>query len=400
MKIALVQLNPVIGDFKYQCQQIVAHAEKAKARGCDLAVFAEMAVCGYPPKDLLERKSFVEANRQAVEHLVNTISGIGILLGYVAANPDQSGKPLLNAAVLFEDGRVLHQVYKQLLPTYDVFDEARYFEPAASRSVVPFRGECLGIAICEDIWWEKESAFGNRYAVDPLEELRRGNVEGSVMQMFRWATGEFSFEVRDDIPDEEIFSSSGVNPQFLALDFTRLADEKGGEVDDDPSCDSLVFDGEGDSQVGDGMGAAPEVSDPAESAVAAVEEAAVAEEAIVTAEEAVTTVEEAAIDASQEIDPVESVGPAEEALVTIEESQSTEEPIVAAEPMVEPEPLAAAREVFQLIEGRAYDAEFGGYIEARAADWTAASDLRLSDKDMDAAKSMNTRTLQKIAPRT
>jgi NAD+ synthase/NAD+ synthase (glutamine-hydrolysing) len=177
MKIALVQLNPVIGDFKYQCQRVVASAEKAKARGCDLAVFPEMAVCGYPPKDLLEQKAFIEANRQAVEYLVNTISGIGILLGYVAANPDQSGKPLLNAAVLFEDGRVLHQVYKQLLPTYDVFDERRHFEPGRPGLPYQYKGLRLGVTICEDVWNDKDVFETRMYDVDPIVHLVKNGMD-------------------------------------------------------------------------------------------------------------------------------------------------------------------------------------------------------------------------------
>ncbi len=177
MKIALVQLNPVIGDFAYQCQRIAAFSEKAKARGCDLAVFPEMAVCGYPPKDLLEQKSFIEANRQAVEHLVNTIGGIGILLGYVASNPDQSGKPLLNAAVMFEDGRVLHQVHKQLLPTYDVFDECRHFEPGRPGLPYEYKGHRLGVTICEDVWNDKDVFETRLYDVDPIDHLAKNGMD-------------------------------------------------------------------------------------------------------------------------------------------------------------------------------------------------------------------------------
>ncbi len=177
MKLALVQLNPVIGDFKYQYQRIVAYAEKAKAGGCDLAVFPEMAVCGYPPKDLLDQKSFVAANRQAVEHLVNTISGIGVLLGYVATNPDPSGKPLLNAAVLFEDGRVLHQVYKQLLPTYDVFDERRHFEPGRPGLPCQYKGHRLGVTICEDVWNDKDVFETRLYDIDPIDHLVKNGMD-------------------------------------------------------------------------------------------------------------------------------------------------------------------------------------------------------------------------------
>jgi NAD+ synthase/NAD+ synthase (glutamine-hydrolysing) len=177
MKIALVQFNPVIGDFKHQCRRIVALAEKAKTRGCDLAVFPEMAVCGYPPKDLLDRTSFVEANRRTLDYLVNTVGGIGILLGYVAENPDPSGKPLLNGAVLFEDGHLLHQVHKQLLPTYDVFDERRHFEPGRPDLPYLYKGHRLGVTICEDVWNDKD-VFANRlYDVDPIDYLAKNGMD-------------------------------------------------------------------------------------------------------------------------------------------------------------------------------------------------------------------------------
>jgi hypothetical protein len=149
-------------------------------------------------------------------------------------------------------------------------------------------------------------------SAESLEELRRANVEAAVMQMFRWATGEFSFEVRDAIPDEEIFPTSGVNPQFLALDFTRMVDENGCEADEDPSCDSLVFDGESD------LDTSSAIEVPARATA-------------VSGDDAVIDAEDAAL--------------AEEAIVTIEEVQSTEEPIVGTEPIAEPEPFPATEEV-------------------------------------------------------
>jgi hypothetical protein len=173
-------------------------------------------------------------------------------------------------------------------------------------------------------------------SAESLEELRRENVEKTVMQMFRWAAGEFSFEVRDAIPDEETFSSSGVNPQYLALDFTRIADEGGCEEDEDPSCDSLVFDGEGDSDAAD----AAEDPDQAGAlwagdAVNTGEELGGVEEAIVAAEELIATAEDATLVGGTEISAGEAVPSAQEAIVTIEEAYPTEEPIVAAEPIAE-----------------------------------------------------------------
>ncbi|MGD8846461.1 MAG: NAD+ synthase [Desulfobacteraceae bacterium] len=177
MKIALVQINPVIGDFERQHRNIIAYAERAKERGCDLVIFSEMVVCGYPPRDLLEQRAFIEANQTALESLVNTISGIGVVVGLVAANTDGVGKALLNSAVLFEDGRVLYQVNKQLLPTYDVFDEHRYFEPGQPNLPFQYKGLRLGLTICEDVWNDKDTFDKQLYAIDPVERLAKGGMD-------------------------------------------------------------------------------------------------------------------------------------------------------------------------------------------------------------------------------
>lgn len=177
MKIALVQINPVIGDFEHQCRCILSYAQEAKNRGCDLVVFPEMAVCGYPPRDLLEQKAFIQANQKAMEHLVNTIEGIGVVAGFVAPNPNGMGKALFNSAVLFEDGRVLYQINKQLLPTYDVFDEHRHFEPGQPSLPFLYKGHRLGLTICEDVWNDKD-VFDNRlYAFDPVDRLAQGGMD-------------------------------------------------------------------------------------------------------------------------------------------------------------------------------------------------------------------------------
>lgn len=171
MKIALVQINPVIGDFERQCRRILSYAQQAKEQGCDLVIFPEMAVCGYPPRDLLEQKAFIEANQQALEYLVHTITDIGVVIGFVTFNTEGMGKALFNSAVLFEDGRALYQVNKQLLPTYDVFDEHRHFEPGQPSLPFPYKGHRLGLTICEDVWNDKD-VFDNRlYAFDPVDRL-------------------------------------------------------------------------------------------------------------------------------------------------------------------------------------------------------------------------------------
>ncbi len=172
MRIACGQIDSTIGDFSGNCAKVVDLALKARAAGSALVVFPELCLCGYPPMDLLEYELFVEENLKALRMIQqNAPSGIGIVVGYVDRNRGRPGKGLVNAASLLLDGRILHTQAKTLLPTYDVFDEARYFEPAADRTTVAFAGERIGIAICEDIWWEGEPAPGLRYPVDPVAEL-------------------------------------------------------------------------------------------------------------------------------------------------------------------------------------------------------------------------------------
>jgi len=172
MKVACAQINPTIGDFTGNCEKVLGFARKAQAAGCALAVFPELCLCGYPPMDLLEHDLFVEENLKALRRLqAQAPRGIGIVVGYVDRNKSHHGRRLRNVASLLSDGKILHTQAKTLLPTYDVFDEARYFEPADSRATVAFGGERIGIAICEDIWWEGEPAPGLRYPVDPVAEL-------------------------------------------------------------------------------------------------------------------------------------------------------------------------------------------------------------------------------------
>jgi NAD+ synthase (glutamine-hydrolysing) len=172
MKIACGQINPTIGDFAGNLEKVLSLSRKAREAGCDLAVFPEMCLCGYPPMDLLEQDSFTEENLKTVRRLQSEAPpGIGIIVGYVDRNRGRPGKGLLNVASLISDGAVLHTQAKTLLPTYDVFDEARWFEPADRRTVLSFGGERIGIAICEDLWWDGETAPGLRYPVDPIAEL-------------------------------------------------------------------------------------------------------------------------------------------------------------------------------------------------------------------------------------
>jgi NAD+ synthase (glutamine-hydrolysing) len=172
VRIALCQLNPTVGDFAGNRAKVLALAGRAREARCDLAVFPELCLCGYPPMDLLEHGGFVEANLESFRELQRAAPpGVGLVVGYVDWNRGRAGRRLANAASIVIDGRVAFTQTKTLLPTYDVFDEARYFEPAPARRVCEFRGERVGIAICEDIWWEGEPAPGLHYPVDPVKEL-------------------------------------------------------------------------------------------------------------------------------------------------------------------------------------------------------------------------------------
>jgi NAD+ synthase (glutamine-hydrolysing) len=177
MKIALVQINPLIGDFEKQAANIAAFCREARDKGCDLAVFPELAVCGYPPRDLLEQKAFVDANLKALEHLVQTIRGIGVVVGFVAPNLDDMAKTLFNTAVLFEDGRILLQVKKQLLPSYDVFDEQRFFEPGHPSLPLDYKGHRIALTICEDVWNDKDVFSRRMYGVDPVAQLAKAGAD-------------------------------------------------------------------------------------------------------------------------------------------------------------------------------------------------------------------------------
>jgi NAD+ synthase (glutamine-hydrolysing) len=177
MKIAIAQINPVIGDFDYNFKKIRHCAEQAVARSYDLVVFSELVIPGYPPRDLLEKRDFIESNLACLDKLVSSIRGIGVICGFVAKNPADDGIPLFNAAVLFENGQILHQVHKRLLPTYDVFDESRYFEPGQECRSHPYKGRKIGLTICEDVWTDKNIFKRRLYHMDPVALLLKDGAD-------------------------------------------------------------------------------------------------------------------------------------------------------------------------------------------------------------------------------
>ena len=152
MKIAIAQINPKVGDVPGNARLIEDFARAAQAFGADLAVFPELALTGYPPLDLLERRNFIDENLAALKALAALKLGTAMVVGYVDRNPARKGKPLHNSIALIDGGKIAAVRHKSLLPTYDIFDEARYFEPAEENKPVKFRGAVIGLTICEDIW--------------------------------------------------------------------------------------------------------------------------------------------------------------------------------------------------------------------------------------------------------
>ncbi|MEY2413781.1 MAG: hypothetical protein QOD84_2387 [Acidobacteriaceae bacterium] len=171
MKIALGQINTTIGDFSGNSAKIVEYASRARAAGAGLILFPELSVCGYPPRDLVERPSFVAHNQQAVERIAEQTGGISVICGLVTKAQANMGKAAMNSAALLQDGQIKFLQSKMLLPTYDVFDETRNFAPAKSQDLFPFCGKQMALTICEDAWNDKQFWDRPLYAVDPVESL-------------------------------------------------------------------------------------------------------------------------------------------------------------------------------------------------------------------------------------
>jgi NAD+ synthase (glutamine-hydrolysing) len=171
MKIALAQVNPVIGDLKGNSAKIIQIIEQAKKSQADLVVFPELALTGYPPRDLLLQPDFVQASQNVLDSVLQHTVGIGVLLGAITPIPGR--EKLYNSAFLLEDGRILDRVDKSLLPDYDVFEESRYFEPSPEVHCILFRGHRIGVSICEDIWNDEDFFHIRRYERNVMDELHR-----------------------------------------------------------------------------------------------------------------------------------------------------------------------------------------------------------------------------------
>ena len=171
MKIALGQINPTVGDFSGNAAKIVDYAQRARAAGAGLILFPELSICGYPPRDLVERPSFVRRNRESAERIAAETAGIAVIAGMVTPADSDTGKTVMNSAALLQDGKIAFVQSKMLLPTYDVFDEMRNFAPARKQELFPFCGNRMALTICEDAWNDKQFWRKRLYTVDPVDSL-------------------------------------------------------------------------------------------------------------------------------------------------------------------------------------------------------------------------------------
>lgn len=216
MRIALAQLNYLVGDFEGNLEKITRSINEAQQKNADLVVFSELSICGYPPLDLLERKDLVSRSIRQIEILAGNIPpGIGVLVGSPELNPEKEGKLLFNSAFFLYDG-IIQQVFrKTLLPTYDIFDEYRYFEPGRDFRILEFKGTKLAITICEDLWDEQpfDTYFSRSrlYTTRPLDELAKYHPEAVI----NLAASPFSHQ-RMDIK-RSIFTSKARKHQIPVL---------------------------------------------------------------------------------------------------------------------------------------------------------------------------------------
>ncbi len=179
MKVALAQLNYTIGDFEGNTKKIIGSIEKAKIEGANLVVFSELSVTGYYPHDLLEKKEFIQKAEEAVLKIAGKCHGIAAIVGAPRINENDFGKKLYNSALFLHEGKIQFIQNKTLLPTYDVFDEYRHFEPNRVFNIIDYLGEKIALTICEDLWDEQPAAGefekNKLYNLSPLEELSKFN---------------------------------------------------------------------------------------------------------------------------------------------------------------------------------------------------------------------------------
>jgi NAD+ synthetase len=200
MKIAVCQINTVIGDIENNKKKIIEYYKKGVEDGVDLVIFPELALVGYPPLDLVEKKEFRKAANLAANEIAQITNDVGLIFGTVTENEDFIGADIHNSALLCYDKKIQFVQHKTLIPNYDVFDEMRYFEPAKEVFIHEFKGEKLGISICEDIWNDADYWYKRRYSVDPVKKL----IDRGTTLLINISASPYSYGKRKD--RQEMFS--------------------------------------------------------------------------------------------------------------------------------------------------------------------------------------------------
>ena len=172
VKCTILQINPVVGDFSGNAEKIIRGVKKSQQEPSDIIVTSELALLGYPPRDYLLMKAFIGKSEIVLKLIAEEIKGAPpVIVGSAYPNDNKTGRPLFNSAALLYDGKIQKWFKKTLLPTYDVFDEDRYFEPAKDPQIFELIDKKIGISICEDIWNDRDFWKKRRYSIDPIEEL-------------------------------------------------------------------------------------------------------------------------------------------------------------------------------------------------------------------------------------
>ncbi len=243
MKIAIAQLNYIIGDFENNFQKIAHHIEKAEQQSAELIVFSELAICGYPPHDLLEHEGFISQCQYWIERVAELTNNIAVIIGAPSINKNLSGKKLFNSAFFLNKGKIQSIHHKALLPTYDIFDEYRYFEPSNEFACISYNNYTIALTICEDLWENQpiESPFGRSqlYTVSPMEHLATENPQ----VIINIAGSPFSYsksKVKTDIFCDHArkwsipliyVNQTGANTDLIFDGGSMVVDQKGNIVD-------------------------------------------------------------------------------------------------------------------------------------------------------------------------
>ncbi len=177
MKILLAQINTRLGDFENNTRKIISFIKQGQDRDADIVVFPELSVVGYPPEDLVEKKSFIEKNLESLKTVASEARNIAVICGYIARNTSGEGNALYNAAAFIRDGRIEDTQCKTLLPNYDVFDERRHFEPCREQRLFKLKQTRIGVTICEDAWNDKDFWGQRLYPTDPVESIARSGAD-------------------------------------------------------------------------------------------------------------------------------------------------------------------------------------------------------------------------------